>query len=298
MALTHTDGDFTTPQVAGPRRWFVPFRDNKRWYFEQDYMVNWADFETSPLSTLYVPTTSGSGQDLTLAYYLVRESSPSELGGGLCQFTRTFAAVPSPREEHESYAYTFPGLETGSLGPLKYISGTPTSASSVTTITTTTSHGISVGDQVIIRFTVQLAGGQQFGAQILRTALTGTTGTTLKVDIIVSQNPVVQWISAQSADIGRSAYTEEVSSTLIYEYFLIGISPKIKTADDIEIYNTPIIVDSDGTRTDTYTSTTAPTKAEYLVDVKTGANIVATDSVIRPWMGNIYERVTRYVRAK
>lgn len=299
MAIIHTDGDFTLASECSARRWVMPFRDNKRWYFEQDYMQFWQNFEPLPLDTLYVPSVSGSSADLALPCYLVQESSPQDMGGGdLCKFTRTYAAIPDSREEYESHPYTFAGLETGTLGPLKYISGTPTSASSVTTITTTTSHGISVGDNVIIRFTTQLPTGEQYGAQIFRTALTGTTGSTLKVAVIINQNPVVLWISAQSADIGRSTFTESVGSTLVHEYFLPGVSPGVTKASDVQILNTPVIVDSDGTRTDTYTSTTAPTKAEYIADVKAGTMLVAEDSVIRPWMGNIYTRTTRYVRAK
>lgn len=296
MSVTF-DGDLTIARPAGPRRWYVPFIDSKKWYFEQDFQQLLQNYDPILLDELYLPTTSGSSADLKLPCYLVHESDPQDLGGGIVQWTRTYSAIPDSRIEHESYAHTFPGLETGSLGPLRYITGTPTNAASVTTITTTVSHGISVGDQVIIRYTNVMPDGTQLGRQIFRTALTGTTGATLKVSIVIDGS-ALYWLTAQKADIGRDAFSEETTSWLNYDYFLPGITAGISTFQDIPIINSPIIVDGDGARTDTYTATTAPTKTEYLTDVKNKTPHIAHDSVLRRWKGNIYERVTRYIIPK
>jgi len=295
--MTHYDGSLSTATTHGPRRWFIPFSDNQKWFFEQDYMQLRESFDPLLLDTLFVPSSSGTSGDVRREFYLVAESSPEDVGGGVVQWTRTYAAIPEPRMEFESYAHTFPGLETGSLGPLRYISGTPTNSASVTTITTTVAHGISVGDSVIIRYTNQQPDGTQIGRQRLFTALTGTTGSTLKVSIIIDTN-IVLWLTAQKADMGRDAFTEETTSWIAYDYFLPGVSQGITTFADIPIINSPVIVDSNGTRTDTYAATTAPTKTEYLADVKNKTPHVAHDSSLRRWMGNIYERQTRYIIPK
>lgn len=295
MALIHSDGDLTQPIVASARRHIVPLSDSKPWLFEQDYqqlLQNWRPLE---LDEIYIPSTSGGSNDLVYDYYLVEESSPQDLNGGVVQWTRTYAAIPESRIEYESYAHTFPGLEVGTLGPIRYISS-GSNAASVTTLTTTVSHGISVGDQVIVKYTGRLPDGTQLGGQVFRIALTGTTGTTLKVDIIIDD--VAQYLTAQKADIGRSQFTEEVTSWMRYDYFLPGVSANVTKFGDITIFNSPVIVDADGNRTTTYGATTAPTKTEYLTDVKNKVPYIAHDSIVRRWRGNIYERMTRYIVPK
>lgn len=296
MSRLWTDFDLTQPTAVGARRHEIPFSDSKPYLFEEDYIQDIQYWRQLELDALYVPSSSGTSADLIFDYYLVAESSPQPQGGGVVKWTRTYAAIPEPRIEWESYAHTFPGLEDGTLGPLRYISG-GTNASGVTTLTTTVSHGISVGQQVIIKYTNQLPDGTQIGRQVLRTALAGTSGTSLKVSIIVD-NYVALWLTAQSADIGRDPFTEEVASWLQYDYFLPGVSANVTSFKDITIFNSPVIVDADGHRVTTYGATTAPTKTEYLTDVANKAPQITNDSTLRRWRGNIVERTTRYIIPK
>ena len=287
MSIIYSDGDYTVPVANGSKRWFAPFPDNALIAFEQDYMQLLANWDESS-ATLDTPHP-----DLT-TYYRIESSRLEPLGGGMVKWTETFSRIPDARIEFESYAYTFAGLETGSLGPLRFISSA--SYAAVTTINTTVAHGISAGDMVIVRYTNQLPNGDQIGRNVLREALTGS-GSTLTVSLILDTN-IVAWISVQKADIGRDPYTESVNSWLNYDYFLPGVSATVATAGDIPELFPVVIVDGDGKRTTTYTSTTAPTKASYLEHVKAGTLLIAEGSSIRRWRGNIYERVARYVRAR
>jgi len=295
MSLIHSDGDLTQPIIASARRHIIPFSDSKPWLFEQDYQQLLQNWRPLQLDEIYIPAASGGSNDLVYDYYLVGETSPQDMSGGVVQWTRTYAAIPEPRVEFESYAHQFPGLEVGSLGPIRYISAGSNSAG-VTTLTTTVAHGISVGDQVIVKYTRRLPDGTQLGGQLFRTALTGTTGSTVKISIVIDE--VALYLTVQKADIGREVFSEEVTSWMQYDYFLPGVSANVNSFSDITIFNSPVIVDADGNRTTTYGATTAPTKTEYLTDVKNKVPYIAHDSIIKRWMGNIYERMTRYIIPK
>ena len=109
---------------------------------------------------------------------------------------------------------------------------------------------------------------------------------------------------------GRDPFTKKVLSRLEYDYFRVWAT----TGDYSSVASIPFIEaqtyitdDTASERpvkylTDTSINTAAgetiPTQQDYKALVIAGTEIVAEDCDIRRWMGNIYERVTRYVVAQ
>ncbi len=294
MANVYEDSDWSVAKETGVKRWLRPFPEvNTNFIFEQDYTQRLADFLTEAVSIGSEHPTSGG-------FYLVEESTPSDMGGGMVRFTRTWSQIPAARTDFESFAFTFPGLAAGVLYEVKEVSGnTGTTSGGTTTLTTTASHGIAVGDTVRIRYNA-FDSVQQYTRTTIRTALTGTTGSTLVVDQIVdtfdAQPLYYFWV--QQIEIGRDPITETVASQLTYDYFLPGVSPGVNSFNDITLVVKEVILDGDGLQTDTYTDETSPSITDYRAIVAAGESIVAEDSVVRRWRGPIVERVTRYVKAK
>jgi hypothetical protein len=294
MANVYEDSDWSVAQATGQKRWLKPFPEsNDNLIFEQDYTQS----EAGRLADL---TQMGSVHPDDATFYLVAESTPSDMGGGMVRFTRTYSKLPPGRTDFESFAFTFPGMATGVSHPLVAVSGnTATTTDGVTTITTTSAHSIAVGDSVRIHYNA-FDQVQQYSRYIIRTALTGTTGSTLKVDQITDtfNAQPLYFFTVQKVELGRDPITETVASKLTYDYFLAGVSAGVASDYDIQLIVKDVIIDGDGLLTDTYTDATTPAIADYRQKIADGEWIVAEDSVIRRWRGPILERVTRYVKAK
>ena len=97
-------------------------------------------------------------------------------------------------------------------------------------------------------------------------------------------------------DNGRDPYTKVVMSKLARAYYLPGVSVGITTVDDITVLTPTQIVDQYGRNTEFLSTLTTPTTSTY--EATEGTWVVAEPSVVRRWMGNIYERTTRYVLAE
>jgi hypothetical protein len=104
---------------------------------------------------------------------------------------------------------------------------------------------------------------------------------------------------------GRERFTETVPSRRLHDYFLVG--PGGDFADPSQIPILPAQQYYLGSPTLTldyladsppFNQATSPSRSAYLAMVDAGAEIVAEDSSIQRWMGNIWERVTRYIVAR
>lgn len=294
MANVYEDGTWAVASKTGQRRWLKPFPEsNANIIFEQDYFQ-------SEAGRIADNVLMGSANADDGSFYLVAESTPIDLGGGMIRFTRTWSQIPPARTDFESFAYTFPGMSAGVVHPLVAVSGNTASTSGgVTTITTTGAHSISVGDSVRIHYNA-FDSVQQYSRYIIRTALTGTTGSTLKVDQITDtfNAQPFYFFTVQLVELGRDPITETVSSKLTFDYFLAGVSSGVDSDYDIQIIVKPVIIDNEGLQTDTYSDTTSPSLADFRQQIADGEYVVAEDSVVRRWRGPILERVTRYVKLK
>lgn len=291
--VLYYDGDFNTAQPNGAKRWLLPFSsdgDNTRYLYEQEYIQKIDKFKPGTLSSKS-PDTDSPG------FFLVEETPVDPIGGGLGKWKRIYAREPNNRTQWESFAWRRPGLSPD-ISPFNIaISGTPTHSGGRTTITTISDHGLQVDDGVIIAYNIKFnADTAETTRQVFRKVLNVTTRTTFQVDLISEK--VTTWHSIRETG-GRLPTTVVVTSRVELAYFHVGgIGAQYTSPEKIPILNPESIVNSLQEDTDTYSPTTTPTLAEYLVHVRDQEWIVAEASIIRRWMGNIYERATRFVMAQ
>lgn len=110
-------------------------------------------------------------------------------------------------------------------------------------------------------------------------------------------------------DPGRAPTVRTVTSRLAYDYFLCGAGGQYEKPQDIPlnasqryVYGSSFGTAAGGDLPDrilwdiaTYCT---PTTTEYRALITNETEIVAEDSRLSRWKGNIYQRVTRYVKAQ
>lgn len=95
----YEDGDFDVATACGPKLPRYPFQsmgDKATLVYEQPFMQRLSKFKPLALGT-----RGDSGT------YLVEESEPEHIGGGIGKWTRTYANVPRTHRTFESYVYTY-----------------------------------------------------------------------------------------------------------------------------------------------------------------------------------------------
>lgn len=121
------------------------------------------------------------------------------------------------------------------------------------------------------------------------------------------------WVTDNSG--GRDPFTEAANSRLRYEYFLCATGETYETPGEIPVLlkqEFTMVANEDAVITyllpaGTFWSDSVPTKEAWL-DLKAGGGglgtgaqdgeFIAEDSRIERFLGNIYVRITRYVKAK
>lgn len=288
MSYTFQDGDLSTAQIDGPKRWLRPFDDDfAQVVFEQDYQQFEDDFAPLPLDTPH---------DTIKDAYLVSESPLDALGGGVVKWTRTYARIPASRQRFESYSWTVPGIGTEAVYSTVNISSN-SSAAGVTTLITSSSSTAIVGDSVLVSYNYTAPTGYLYRRDMLKTCLAGTSGTTINVDLISEPGGTIAYLFLRKVEPGRDPYTEEVGSILQLDYFLPGVSTGVDFPQDIPDISPLAIYDNTGRQTASFTATTTPTLATWRSKVAAGEYVCVVRSIPRRWLGNIYERATRYVKA-
>ncbi len=277
-----------TATIAGPKQWTSPFEDvADALVFSQDFIQATAEF--SPLA---LDTPDDTYPDC----YLVAEGARDDRGG-FVRWKRTYARIPPSRQVFESYSWTVPGIGSEAVYAAASISSV-VNASGTTTITAAASVEASADDSVLVSYTfTDATTGTQYGRSVLRICLAGTSGTNVVVPLITEPGGTLTFISVQRVEPGRDPYTEEVGSLLQLDYFLPGVSTGIATVQDIPLLSPLDIYDNTGRRTTSFTAETVPTLATWRAQVAAGDYVCVVRSVPRRWMGNIYERATRYVKA-
>ena len=289
MAIIWQDGDFTIATADGPRRWMRPFDDSfAQVTFEQDYIQFEADF---------VPLALDTAHDDYPDAYLVREGELQGLGGGLVKWTRTYSRMPISRQVFESYSWLVPGIGAGAVYASQAVSSVANSAG-VTTITCAGDTTASSGDSLSINYTfTDGVTGTQYGRNVMRT-MTGGTGAAPEVALITEPGGTLTFNWAKKVEPGRPAEALEVGSVLQLDYYLPGVSAGIGTPFDIPVIDELQIYDGDGLKVDSFTADTSPTITEWRAQIAAGDRVCVVASIVRRWMGNIYERSTRYCIAR
>ena len=303
-----TDGDYSSPTPTGRIRVSHPLTelgDNEATVLEVDYIQDLSYF--SPFNVALdqflhnadVPElTSGTRQGYFPNAYLVNQSELTPVGSTLVQFTRTFATVPKHNSYGESYAWNRPGISSGAAVDYKTMTSiTPLGTTTQVIISANSSPAISTGDLVLINFTaLENSTGRRLAQNLVGVAT--VSGTTITLPVVIDSFVYGSLLPHYVVKITlrRDPQVVEVSSFVETDYFLpLFSTPGINTFADIPIIQPDVIVDSAGTQTNTFSTTTTPTAVQYLAECVAKKTRCVTASVVRRWMGNIYSRETRYV---
>jgi hypothetical protein len=279
------------PVAIGDPSWERPFIDlTAELVLTRSYIQDAAYFSPLALDSIH-PTLA----DMFLVDEGPRDGNSAP---GFYKWTRTYARIPPSRQVFGSYSWLVPGISTGAVFSPQNITGS-SDAAGVTTITAASSPSISVGDSCSISYTfTDSATGTQYGRNVLRTALTGTSGATIKVALISEPGGTITYITIKKVQPGRPAEALEVNSMAQLDYFLPGVSAGVATPFDIPRISALEIYDGDGLKVNVFTASTVPTITEWRASIAARENICVVSSVVRRWKGNIYERETRYCIAQ
>lgn len=321
MSRTFQDGDFTTALASGPILFSQPFvGDPGAYVLTQEFMQFRANWTALPFQT-QVP--DGAGGFITYVtrhptytdYYLTSESPLQSMDGGIVKWQRIYCQIPANRSDYESWSARLPGLSYGvdSSGAIAVVLMNPVVAqslpgSTIATATTITNHGYVLGDIVALTYETSVFGVKRgeysFAIQVTSVPTPKTFTFVSNIDL-----STFKFLWAQKAGHARPPITRVVDSRLDYAYFLAGATIIPKTPpdtiphaftlpDEIPIIEVVDIYDRFQSLTETYSTLTAPTQNSYQALITDGSWVVAEPSSKRRWKGNIYERVTRYIRAQ
>jgi hypothetical protein len=213
------------------------------------------------------------------------------------KWTRTFAAIPRSRRQPESFSWIQPGIVYDVEPVTREISSStpfPTSQ-----IITEAAHGFTSGDAVTIFYEIFDPNNPSTRhiRNVFRLIQSIDSTTAFTVALITDVGPLHAWLRVIKGLVIRAPRAKTVPSWLQFDYFLPRASVGVETPDDIDIFEQQTIFNNLGTETDSFSSTSTPTANDYRAQVAAQTLIVAETSIVRPWLGNIQERVTRYVRA-
>lgn len=267
---------------------------NEKTVFRQTFVQTAASYAPLALDTVY-PAAGSYGVPSSPTYYLVAEDNQTDLGGGMMQWDRVYARVPSAWSEGEEFAYTFPAFIASAT------------AGSDQTITSISDSGVNysvssalafaTGDQVHISVSYVRDSITFFVGQYVR-IIGGTSGSSALVPGIFPGTGAfssVAGVITKEAPARTTQKTDLVPSQVTHEYALTSTTALETNLPIIDEF-TP--VDATGAETTTLNTSTKPTAAAYAAMINKNTQLVAQDSVRRRWLGNIYERTTRFVVAR
>ena len=284
-------GDFTEPVAVSPRKYIFPIMNRPELgrAFEQDYMVRFDCYEPLAISTPDVDLPD---------YYLTAETPLERVGNGIGKFTRSFYQIALPWKKYETYSYSVPGIDGPEGVKLRRIYSA-VNIGSITRITCSDTEDWDPGEAVVVSYSARSdAEGLIYGRQVNRTIVAVQSTTIVDVDVITDTYRIVSWNSIRTNDYDRPPRQVVVSSTLVIECFLPGVSLGIDDPSDIEILQPTYIFEAaTGAWTDSYSATTVPTLAEYRAQVASKTLIIAEPSQLHEIAPGLWERATRYVEA-
>ncbi len=259
----YQDGVHTSPVAVSLPVFSCPIPNTSRAYiFEQDFQCLLTSFAPIALNTAH---PSASATPDYSKYVLVNEGQKRDIGGGMVRWTRTYALVPSPWDDWETYAYNFIGY----VQPY-YL--------------TLIRNRIVKNVSCRVRRDYFLANGTagDFAGVLQNGTSYSVTGGT-----VVSEGTIVTNFATQYAS-GPSGVAN------------IGFP-----FDLLDAYTIPTVTTYASMITDATTNLWAATVYAQtiaagggLTDSNTGGQITAEDSRLSRWQGNIWVRETRYVLAQ
>ena len=262
------------------------------------------------------PTRSPFADDS--AAYWVEDSTPSDIGGTLVEFQRTFANIPADRfDGNGSYSFTFPGctqlssktLATSTAGETATYDATTNEG--VMTFTVASADVANFSKGVVVAVANDASGTNQFQVEVsgsftnksIRNAyvsdISGTTitcradldqydGTDFRSGVSITTFTIILYLAV------RDPFAANGNSKVKYSYVktddLTDLTGTVKFSI-FESASSSAIVDS-------VTSTTFPNRNEYTNLIAIGKFIQAEATSINRWKGNIWERRDVLVQAQ
>lgn len=241
----------------------------------------------------------------TLSYgastaYFVDDTDFRDERGGVCTWTRTWATIPATwSEPGGSVAYTFPAYTVGiAFGTIFPVTGIY-QWNATTIICNTNATGISAADMVFLDLNY-VRSNQNYHVTTVERAAYVQSGTYLAFPPVLPGASAWSDVSGtcRGGNLGRSTPESiEVDSRLLHEYVL---SSETSLNIDLPQVDKFSPVNSSGYEISTLSTGTAtiPNSATYASMVAAGTEIVCARSERSRYMGNIYCRTTRLVRAR
>ena len=281
-----------------------------------------SDYDAAQIALDYPMTNATTAGVINLPFdsdssaYFVGDTGHTPIGGGMLQFTRTFANIPQSITTPSGSAFvTFPGIGYtfgGSLTTADMSSISMTSGTRGISITTSAVHGLSVDDFAIITMDYT-EGSDPFIHSVSGTfrVLSVASTTVFRVDV------GHYWPSQVTLTLGsgrvyrdslsqRTPINKNVSTMTRFDYFLPGVTPGI--SDVLDVVISPAFVATnqftgeiaatvgDGAAAAQFPKT-VPSSDEYIDMITEGQNIVI-ESSLAEWAGNILVMKTKTCKAQ
>ncbi len=303
MSIPYTSGDFTSARANGESWIEYPFID------EDDLATKIYHLRCSVNKDEYAPialdTTMSSAAnadvialpfDADATAYHIGDYNHQIVDGVLMTFDRQFSNIPSVRSDSPSgtTAYTYPGISPSNTNGTERTVTAASNAANVTTLTCTNS--VSVGDTVYINI-VTSTGATTFTSSGFYIALTGTSGSVVKIPAIIVGTTFESGTLTELTIQPKAQKSIPTGSLSDYSYFLPGVSAGITDPTDVE--ETPVFAPfsaQTGEVANTLSELTIPNSSSYSADVAARNFIVIASNVTR-WRGNILQKQNVRVRA-
>lgn len=254
-----------------------------------------------PEDTYSTPALDVADSEFTTAYRTaVRERA--HVDGAEMAYEVEYAQIPTSRDEFAGISARFPGLAaTTTPGTAKTVYGLWIAADRKSAIFHVVAHGYVVNSVAGYHLVLKVGSNPiTLQGHALITAVTVNTFTAeLPVPVPAGTDVAFFAGSVRGFDIvfpARAALTETVRARTRHDYFLPGISTNIATAADIVMPPILRIYGSTGAETDTASTTTHPTQAQYEAMIVGRQEFIVSANLQR-WRGNIFERAVTWVVA-
>ena len=258
------------------------------------FMQTRADYARPAANTTLSITVDGSARTA----YFIDDVEAQDIRGAVKAWTRLWATVPASwSEPGGTYTYAFPAFTAAyALGNTFPISNIVASASNYTVNTNAT--GISTSDDVYFDLNY-VRNAQNYHVTFTTPALSASSGVNVTVPGILpgTGNFSGPTGTVRKGNKGRDLpATDSVDSFVLHDYALSSETTLDTDLPQIKAF-APITAGVP-TETQYLVSTTLPSTALYQSMISAGTLIVVQPSDRTRYLGNIYERTTRLVKAK
>lgn len=313
--ITKIDGVFNEPVATSLPRPIYPWKgDTQNYLMEQDFTCY---IDTYPR---YAPTP-GTPNPIRPEFYFIEDTPIRDTGiAGVGTFTRTWGTFPGwnaqrigtgslfVRKEPESYVWTKPGYNTNdqfwtewyidNAASLATDDGTNIKLYTITNPITATrwEHDVSTVTATIyyeVNNPNWTAGGElhQYTTAIVENSTYYIKVRRVPYDNTNEDFPIV-YKSFTTPKVQIDTKQRVIPSIVYYDYWIPGLN--VNSVEDIPLVQEFRVQDENGNETDILTEASTPTQTEYAALVSAGSYICVERSQVSRWMGNIFERRTRY----